>query len=90
MNCEDREPERGGSHCATAKTGIKDESHCAIMTTKTGGGDRTARQRELRLELGLGSHCAIAKKTSPHCTGIYDSEELAKVRETSLREVSVN
>ena len=88
------------SHCATAKTGIKDESHCAIMTTKTGGGPhcviaktnegRTARQRELRLELGLGSHCAIANETSPHCAGIYNSKELAKVRETSLREISTN
>ena len=67
--------------------------HCAIANTSEG---RTARQRELRLRLGLrlglglGSHCAIANETSPHCAGIYDSEELAKVRETSRSEVSAN
>ena len=46
---ESRRPRTGmrRSHCATAKTGTGKESHCAIMTTKTGGGDRTVRSRRL-------------------------------------------
>jgi len=56
--------------------------HCATMRLRLRLG--------LGLGLGLGSHCAIANETSPHCVGIYDSEELVKVRETSRSEVSAN